>query len=324
MSSNPVLWHELMTNDTTAAKEFYNKVFGWEPKELASPTGEYTMLTKNGVNVAGILKSSGPPPQWIGYMSTKDVKAAAERAEKAGGGVTVPYKDVGIGEMAILTDTQKAMFALWKSKGEEKSEPEKDNLWSWECLVSGDVEDAWKFYSAVFPDWERTEVGTLRLKGKKEPFGGIIKENFPPAWCTHVRVDDVDKAVAKCKEFGGTVLVEPCDTPVLPHLPYGRLSVIADSQGASIGIFNIKAIAGESVPTVATASSTTPATGDNKGDIGNKDKEETKEPVSGVSATTQSCDQNDKCEKLNGKHEKDKDAESEPQVTPAKRQKTGH
>src|SRR5690348_7588250 len=48
----------------------------------------------------------------------------------------------------------------------------------------------------------------------------------------HVEVANVDKSVARVRELGGKVYVEPQDIPKV-----GRFAVIADPQGASISLF---------------------------------------------------------------------------------------
>ncbi len=54
----------------------------------------------------------------------------------------------------------------------------------------------------------------------------------PPHWMAHVEVADVDKSVARVRELGGNVYVEPQDIPKI-----GRFSVIADPQGATMSLF---------------------------------------------------------------------------------------
>jgi len=73
----------------------------------------------------------------------------------------------------------------------------------------------------------------------------MLKEDQPSTWVTHMRAKDVDQAAAQVKELGGKVVVEPCDTPEMPNLPVGRLTMITDPQGATIGIFNVERIGGE-------------------------------------------------------------------------------
>lgn len=56
--------------------------------------------------------------------------------------------------------------------------------------------------------------------------------NVPPHWAAYLSVDDVDARIAKCKEMGATIIVEPMDVPTI-----GRMALISDPQGAAIWLF---------------------------------------------------------------------------------------
>jgi predicted enzyme related to lactoylglutathione lyase len=56
--------------------------------------------------------------------------------------------------------------------------------------------------------------------------------NVPPHWAAYLSVDDVDARLAKCKEMGATVLVDPMDIPKV-----GRMALIQDPQGSVIWLF---------------------------------------------------------------------------------------
>jgi uncharacterized protein len=60
----------------------------------------------------------------------------------------------------------------------------------------------------------------------------LMQEGQPPAWLNYVCVEDADATVAKAREAGATVHVEPMSV-----LDYGRMAVIADPTGAAFGIW---------------------------------------------------------------------------------------
>jgi len=68
--------------------------------------------------------------------------------------------------------------------------------------------------------------------------GGIIKmdESWPaeiPAhWMVYFRVADTDAAAARITELGGTVSVQPFQTPA------GKIAVINDPQGGTFSIID--------------------------------------------------------------------------------------
>ena len=102
-------WHELMTTDTAAAKDFYREVAGVE----VAP-GPYQMLMADGKPIGGLVgpgpegpkwPSGGPEPHWIAYLGVKDVDIAVEKATAMGGRVFLPPTDVpGFGRVAGIRD----------------------------------------------------------------------------------------------------------------------------------------------------------------------------------------------------------------------------
>lgn len=111
----------------------------------------------------------------------------------------------------------------------------------WIDLGTPDQDAAADFYGGLF-GWEVIEdenaeqtggyrVGTLNGKA----VGGVMKlmqEGQPPAWLTYISVEDVDATVAKAREAGGEVIVEP-----MTVLDYGRMAILKDPTGAVIGIW---------------------------------------------------------------------------------------
>jgi hypothetical protein len=53
----------------------------------------------------------------------------------------------------------------------------------------------------------------------------------PNHWHVYFAVADADATVAKIKQLGGSVVVEPFDTPI------GKMAVVADPQGAVFSLF---------------------------------------------------------------------------------------
>ena len=85
-------WADLGTVDAAAVKAFYAGLFGWEAEDVpAGDAGTYTMLRKDGREVAGMSELSaemgeqGVPPHWLSYVTVEDVDATVARAEELGG-----------------------------------------------------------------------------------------------------------------------------------------------------------------------------------------------------------------------------------------------
>jgi uncharacterized protein len=111
-----VVWTELLANDPAASAQFYRDVVGYEPNTISRRGGEYTMLTQNGKNRAGLLKNpTDAKPVWLTYFGVDDPVAAMGRLEALGGAVIAPASPrLREGTMALVTDPTGALFVLQK------------------------------------------------------------------------------------------------------------------------------------------------------------------------------------------------------------------
>jgi hypothetical protein len=123
----------------------------------------------------------------------------------------------------------------------------------WVDTAHPDPEAATAFYGGLF-GWAFEEVSPAdapvryfmaRLPGGDAgAIGGQAPDaaGQPPAWNTYVWVEDADAAVARARDAGGSVLVEPMDVGEA-----GRSAVIADREGAAIAVWQPKAHRGAAV-----------------------------------------------------------------------------
>lgn len=112
----------------------------------------------------------------------------------------------------------------------------------WYEHLTRDVPAAVAFYADV-AGWKTQPFGQggdyLMWVGSQGPLGGVMRlpdeaarAGVPPHWMAHVQVDDVDAKAALARRLGGKVHHEPTDIPTV-----GRFAVVADPQGAFLGIF---------------------------------------------------------------------------------------
>lgn len=120
----------------------------------------------------------------------------------------------------------------------------------WNELMTTDSTAAQAFYRALIgwdihsmsmddPTQEASsdETSYVIWMAGETPAGGMFQmsgdafKGVPAHWMTYIRVDDVDAAVAKTKDLGGAVHKDPCDVPGV-----GRIAIIADPQGAALGL----------------------------------------------------------------------------------------
>jgi predicted enzyme related to lactoylglutathione lyase len=121
-SGSTFVWHELYTANVKSSIDFYTNVLGFETQEMTMEgMGTYTMLTKNGHGVAGMMDISVPdmaqvPPHWAVYLAVDDVDARCAKAVEAGAKVLVPAMDVPtVGRMSLIQDPNGATLWLFKS-----------------------------------------------------------------------------------------------------------------------------------------------------------------------------------------------------------------
>ena len=108
----------------------------------------------------------------------------------------------------------------------------------WHELMTSDVKAAEKFYSAVV-GWKAIDsgapgqqytlfnVGDRGIAGMLAITPDMAKHGARPGWLGYIAADDVDQAVARLKQEGGKVHIEPQDVPGII-----RFAMVADPQGA--------------------------------------------------------------------------------------------
>lgn len=236
------VWFELSTSDKADAQAFYGEVLGWKTQTVPMPGGDYTMFQPGADRQpnSGIVDPRGPVAHWECYVSVDDVDAAAKAAE-ANGGKTImaPMSVPTVGRMAGLADPEGG--ALMAFKGEDADRADEDDGvgdFCWIELMADDIEAQAKWYSTVF-GYDKTETmpmsngpytvlsrdgkGRAGMMGKPAP--------MPTYWMPYVLVDDVDEVAKRTAANGGKVVLPPFDAEGV-----GRITMIADRQGAHLGI----------------------------------------------------------------------------------------
>jgi uncharacterized protein len=111
----------------------------------------------------------------------------------------------------------------------------------WIDLGTPDQDAAAEFYGGLFgwsveADENAEQTGGYRVAVLKDKaIGGVMRlmeEGQPPAWSTYICVEDADATVAKARDAGGAVVVEP-----MTVLDYGRMAFLTDPTGAFIGLW---------------------------------------------------------------------------------------
>ena len=112
-------WFELMTTDTSAAKDFYRQLFGWKMEDQPIQGTTYTVVKAGSRQVGGIMSNSdtlvqgSPSPHWGIYVTVDDVDESTKLAESMGAKILVPPSDLpDVGRFAVFADPQGAVLSI--------------------------------------------------------------------------------------------------------------------------------------------------------------------------------------------------------------------
>jgi predicted enzyme related to lactoylglutathione lyase len=223
-------WAELTTTDQGAGKEFYGALLGWEADDR--PVGDagsyYSMQLIEGKPVAAIAaqpeqqREAGVPPLWNSYVSVESADAVAERASELGATVHAPPFDVmSVGRMAVIQDPQGAFFMPWEPRDHIGAGlVNQPGALVWNELQSPDLDGSAAFYGDLL-GWQTedssTALGRYLMIKNGEAYNGGMRELTPPSppnWLVYFGVEDVERALAKLEELGGSTIAGPIDIEI--------------------------------------------------------------------------------------------------------------
>jgi hypothetical protein len=239
------VWADLVTDDVPGARNFYARLFGWTFQQFDG----YTVASNDERPLCGMFHRPRPSdrpeakPRWFGYISVSSVRQARRAVTKAGGRVLAePQRFPKRGEQAIFADAEGAVFGAIKSThGDPQDFLAEPGDWVWVQFLSRDAKKASEFYAAVagyevientanqrMSDYVLASHGYARATVRGIPSG---YDQVRPNWLPFVRVKNLAESLAKAKQLGAKVLLDP-----KPDLFEGRVAVIADPTGAAIGL----------------------------------------------------------------------------------------
>lgn len=240
-------WADLTASDPGRTEEFYRSVLGWEYGEPRPEHGGYRNALVGGRPVAGISPAApdltGVPHVWQVYLASDRIHLCAERVLAAGGTELMEPVEVGkLGWMGVWQDPTGASFGMWQA-GEHIGFAAVDVPGSvaWCDLMTPDHHTARDFYAQVF-GYHYEDIGedgvsyaTFTVPRGDRPAGGIggtdpAAENAPAVWSVCFQADDVDAAVRRVRDAGGSVAEDPID------FEYGRLAVVAGPDREAFAI----------------------------------------------------------------------------------------
>jgi predicted enzyme related to lactoylglutathione lyase len=112
---NTWCWNELMTDSVDKCVAFYKAVGGFAAKSMPMPTGDYSVLSFDGADRAGVIKTpmAGVPNHWLPYVQVASADQTAAKAKKLGAQVHVEPTDIpNVGRFAVLSDVCGASIGI--------------------------------------------------------------------------------------------------------------------------------------------------------------------------------------------------------------------
>jgi uncharacterized protein len=245
-------WVDLATTDVDGALSFYGELLGVEGQPAPGDpeeTGGYGFLMQGAKMVAGYGPTQSPdqPPAWHSYIKVENADDTAEKAREAGGQVVFGPVDLPneSGRMAVFQDPTGAFISVNQQQKHPGAELVNEvGAWTWNNLMTRDVDAAKDFYGRVF-GWEATHneeappnilMWQVDRQRWPEGLGGVmgitedLPADMPSHWQVYFIVESMDEAIEKATSLGAKVGFGPVDAPV------ARLATLVDPQGAVVSI----------------------------------------------------------------------------------------
>ncbi|MFE7775815.1 VOC family protein [Streptomyces sp. NPDC057445] len=250
-------WVDAQLPDLEAGKRFYGELFGWTygrdektERDTVEKRGRSTEAFLDGKLVASLApkRDGRMPTTWGVSFATDDAARTAARIREAGGQViTAPMPLGGLGTTALAADPGGAVFGLWQ-KGERSGFEIQGTPGSfcWTEVYTREKEAVDRFYEEVFgfqgtplPDeaidylmWSPagTEPGEDTAIGGRSVITDAFPAEMPGHFLVYFAVADCDRTAETVAGLGGRVTTHPFD------IPYGRMAVLTDNQGASFAV----------------------------------------------------------------------------------------
>jgi predicted enzyme related to lactoylglutathione lyase len=229
---------EIRTRDLKRAMSFYGAVFDWK---IYPSAPEYALIDSGAMPVIALFETRDPrfPLGVANNVIVEDCQKEGDRAVKLGGSIcvrkfVVPNQGAYVGTL----DPWGNELFFWEPftsgrpnlKGSKKNPvvlleiatPDLDTATKYYSTLCG-----WSFWGVVFADNYAFAEGCGLQRGV-----GLISGAAARAIGTtdYVAVADLAKAVAKVREAGGRVVVEPAEFP-----GEGKFFVFEDTEGNRMG-----------------------------------------------------------------------------------------
>ena len=240
------VWHDLITDDVPAARDFYGELFGWEFEGRGGDGAPYLTAVQDDKPLAGIVKTDRLQEQvnesrWISYISVRDVDKVASYILNSGGLIYKAPMELEVrGRQAIVGDNSGAAFGIINADGGDPSDAgSKEGSWLWDELVTDYPEDVVTFYASlagyeshVRSDENSKDYYILSLEGKQRAgITSIPWQNAKPNWIPYIMVSDLTAKISQAEGLGARIIIAPDQ-----NIQNGNIAILADPTGAVFGL----------------------------------------------------------------------------------------
>ncbi|TVP81642.1 VOC family protein [Thioalkalivibrio sp.] len=238
-----IVWHDLLTEDPTAARRFYAGLFGWTFRDVGLGRGQsYKVIEHDGRIIGGLVDARRiggdvNVSRWIPVLSVADMAAAVAAVRAAGGTVYQAPLDIPQrGLVAVVADPQGAVLTLLEPRGGDPADrPAEPGDWLWNEIWSSDPDATLAFYKSLVPDYEVNRMGDAYSNYRYLSAGGVPRvgvmlkpvDRIPDTWVAYVKVSDPAATAAAAERLGGEVLLPPRKNP-----RGGEVAILNDPTGA--------------------------------------------------------------------------------------------
>ena len=123
---NPIVHFEIPADNVERAKNFYEKIFGWQISKFDMADGEAywivrttevdekMMPTTPGAINGGMMKRKNPGQPFMNYIMVDSIDNMLKIVEKNGGKICLPKQEIGqgMGWIACFQDTEGNLMGL--------------------------------------------------------------------------------------------------------------------------------------------------------------------------------------------------------------------
>jgi len=242
-------WVELASADATTAQEFYSELLAWDIHVQNDPSTRdrrYAIASRELVQTGGIRQANHDDRGWSIHLAVHNMAATVEWVRHLGGSLTLGPVDIPErGSILHVTTPGGVHVVFWELAPTWQFANGSPGTFAGADLYTHDAVASDDFFGRLFNlTSEQIGLGTIdyaewRLDGAPVLYRYVMGPDYldstPAHWLVYFTADPArgtDATAGQAIMLGGTVLIEPYDTP------FGRTAVLADPSGEVFAVID--------------------------------------------------------------------------------------